>query len=350
MLNTIEKERCYRTFLSEDQVIWAYRIILDRDPESQEAIERHRRHSSLEELRSILLNSPEYKEKKEKVFWGASDLDRFVMEVDNNGGPEAPKTKELYRKFRYISSVSVDSSLDPYSDAYVKQQISLHEEISNRHLNQHENEQTPFDMDRHICAPNPYGRRSVENIGYHISQLANVMFRSGLARGTRLLDMGCGWGMTSELFAFAGMDVTAVDINPRFVELINRRREKSGLPIKALVGSFEEIPTEGKFDAVLFYECLHHAVRPWVALNQVQKLLKPGGKLLLAGEPINNDWPNWGLRLDARSVYVMRKHGWFESGWSPKFIRECIERSGFHVTRLSKDPHPVDWIVVAEKI
>ncbi|MBU6296156.1 MAG: methyltransferase domain-containing protein, partial [Planctomycetes bacterium] len=46
---------------------------------------------------------------------------------------------------------------------------------------------------------------------------------ANLPPGASILDMGCGWGLSSEAMAFSGASVTAVDINPQFVELIEKR-------------------------------------------------------------------------------------------------------------------------------
>lgn len=49
--------------LEREAVIWGYRLMLGRDPESETAIERHQQHSDWMTFRSVLANSPEYKRK-----------------------------------------------------------------------------------------------------------------------------------------------------------------------------------------------------------------------------------------------------------------------------------------------
>jgi SAM-dependent methyltransferase len=148
-----------------------------------------------------------------------------------------------------------------------------------------------------------------------------------------VLDLGCGWGLSSEMMAFAGARVTAVDINPPFVELVRRRAARLGLPIEVVESDFDSYDDDRQYDMVLFYECLHHSLRPWVTLDRIGQLVKPGGKIMWAGEPVNQYWwANWGLRLDCDSVYCMRKFGWWESGWSAEFLTRCFARSGFTLT------------------
>jgi hypothetical protein len=49
--------------LSDEAVTWAYRLFLDRDPESQEVIDRFRRFENTKQLRSSFLASPEGRRK-----------------------------------------------------------------------------------------------------------------------------------------------------------------------------------------------------------------------------------------------------------------------------------------------
>ncbi len=98
-----------------------------------------------------------------------------------------------------------------------------------------------------------------------------------------------------------------------------------------------------------YYECLHHAVRPWIALRAAYERLKPGGRVILAGEPVNDHWKSWGLRVDNLSVYCIRKFGWFESGWSVPFITGCLQRSGFAIDHCGDEGGTIGWIIVGRK-
>jgi SAM-dependent methyltransferase len=162
--------------------------------------------------------------------------------------------------------------------------------------------------------------------------------------------MGCGWGLSSELAAYLGLTVIGVDVNPSFVRLVNERAKRLGHAISAVASTFEDFNAVQPFDIALFYECLHHSVRPWVVICRLAEDLQIGGRLVLAGEPVNDIWwKHWGLRLDALSVYCVRKFGWFESGWSIRFIEEVLYRSGLiPKSHLDNDPE-IGYTIVAEK-
>lgn len=259
-----------------------------------------------------------------------NDLEAFVAESDRLGGPGAPGCEAYWASFTYQPTFEVDQALDPFSDAYVDQQLVLYAEISGRAFDQNQNEQAAFDVAPYAAAVNPYNHPDPSVLALHLRRLTKAIHLAGVSRGDRLLDMGCGWGLSSEIAAYSGLQVTAVDINPGFVELVNTRADRLGWDIQAQLGTFDDFQPTAPVDMVLFYECLHHALRPWTVVERLAgSLAMPAGRIVLAGEPINATWwEHWGLRLDALSVYCIRKFGWFESGWSLDFIRAVFHRCG----------------------
>jgi len=258
------------------------------------------------------------------------DLQAFVEKTDELGGPDSPAALAYWQGFVYKPDVIVDQSLDPLSAEYFDQQIALYREISGRQLDPHENELTDFDIQKCFDAPNPYGRQSPRFVADHARAVCEAIALADLDDHPAVLDLGSGWGLSSELLAFTGCSVMAVDINPRFTELAARRAARMGLEIEATHSSFDEFETEKRFDAVFFYECLHHAQKPWELLRRCGTFVKDDGKLIISGEPINDIWwKSWGLRLDPLSVYCIRRFGWFESGWSMSFLKQMLMDAGF---------------------
>ena len=282
--------------------------------------------------------------------WTADQLDQFVAKSDSLGGPGTPGCQHLWASFSYEPTHQVDQALDPYSEAYVAEQVRLYEEISGRRYDVQKNEHTEFDVDLHIAAPNPYNHPDPGGLAIHLQRLARALRYAKPRRGETLLDMGCGWGLSSEIAAYLGLNVTAVDVNPSFVRLVNERAKRDGRAVSAVASTFEEFAPAEPADIALFYECLHHAVRPWIVVDHLAAALRRGGRLVLAGEPINAHWwKHWGMRLDPISVYCIRKFGWFESGWSIDFIRQILHRSGLVPTTYFDADLDVGYAIVAEK-
>ena len=334
----------------------AYRDVLGRPPESEAAIEAHLAgHRSVADMRTAFARSEEARARPGMppappgTTLGPGDLDAFVLDTDRLGPPGSPEVEAFWAGLSYRPRAQVDETLDPYGEAYVDQQVAVYQEISGRDLDQARHEMSFFDPAPHVTSPNPYAHWTPALVALHVGRVSRAVQHAGLGFGQHVLDMGCGWGSTSEAMAFLGLRVTGVDINPDFVALVNRRAARLGNGIEARVGSFDAIPGDEAFDAALFYESLHHAVRPWLALAAVHARLRPGGTLMLAGEPVNDMWRHWGIRTDMTSVYFVRKFGWFESGWSVAFLRDCVARCGFEVDHFAAEPHGIGWVMTARK-
>ncbi len=256
-------------------------------------------------------------------------LTEFIELVDEAGGPNSPLFDRLVTSFQYEPTVSVDQSLDPLSDAYFEQMIELYEEISGRKLNQDKGELTPLDLPHHINHANPYALEDVDFIASHARAVLTAAMVANLPHKAKILDLGCGWGLSTEMLSFTGAKITAVDINPDFVELVRQRANRRGDVIDVIQSNFDVLDLNTKFDMAFFYECLHHSIRPWKTIVNIERHLAPNGRIVIAGEPINSIWwKNWGLRLDPLSVYCIRKFGWFESGWSADFIKQVFSENG----------------------
>ncbi len=261
-----------------------------------------------------------------------SELDHFVAECDSAGGVAAYFDGTPPGRIELSYRTIVNDTLDPFSEEYVGQQIALYEEISGRSLNQLEGEQAEVGADEKVAKANPYGSNDIRFIAKHARAIISGLMVANPPVGASILDMGSGWGLSSELMAFCGAKVTAVDINPQFVDLNKRRAARLGLPINAKLSTFDTFETDERFDVVFFYECLHHAVRPWEVLERLGRFLNPGGKIVAAGEPYVDFFKHWGLRIEPLSLYCMRKFGWFESGWTQDFLTQAFDRAGFQAS------------------
>lgn len=97
--------------------------------------------------------------------------------------------------------------------------------------------------------------------------------------GKRVLEVGCGRGVGMEiLLALGAAQVTGFDLDPKMVALAQKRLEKYGERAQVFVGDAEAIELPGEsFDAVVEYGILHHVPRWQKALEEIERVLKPGG-------------------------------------------------------------------------
>jgi len=279
-----------------------------------------------------------------------NNLDDFVNWVDNNGGPSILNDVKIQQKFKYHISTIVDTGLEPTSEEYVEQQMQLYREIANRKIDQLVNEQTDFNIEAHSISCNPYNISDPSNFVFHYLRLGHLIQQAGFNPNPNILDMGCGWGLSTEFLGNLGASVTAVDINPKFISLVERRSSKNLYNIKTCVSSFIDFFTVEKYDGILFYECLHHSLDVTRLIEKLKYFLKPGGSIILGGEPIQSMyWDSWGIRLDALSIYCIRKFGWFESGWSEEFIDHAFKRLSFDVN-IKLHPEPIIGYTLSAKL
>jgi len=101
-----------------------------------------------------------------------------------------------------------------------------------------------------------------------------------LKPGDRVLEIGCGTGMFTEIFAATGATIVAVDLSK---DLLDKARARN-LPMEQVVfveKPFEECDVDGPFDAVIGSSVLHH-LEIDVSLRRIFELLKPRGFLSFA--------------------------------------------------------------------
>lgn len=107
-----------------------------------------------------------------------------------------------------------------------------------------------------------------------------------LEAGDVVADIGAGTGLYTLLFAEeVGADgrIYAEDIEPRFLDLINRRAEDSGLDnITAVLGRENDVTLpEGAMDVVFIADTYHYFSDREAVMKSVYRALKPGGSLVL---------------------------------------------------------------------
>ena len=106
-----------------------------------------------------------------------------------------------------------------------------------------------------------------------------IAFISLFAKGSTILDLGCGPGHAAHAMANAGLLVTATDAVP---EMIGRAGTHPG--VRARVATFDDISGENLFDGIWANFSLLHAPRSDMPrhLSALHAALKPEGILHIA--------------------------------------------------------------------
>jgi SAM-dependent methyltransferase len=145
----------------------------------------------------------------------------------------------------------------------------------------------------------------------------------------RILDMGCGAGWTSVFFAKRGYEVIGQDISEDMIDLAreNQTRQGVGDNLSFVSADYESIGVDDQFDAVIFFDCLHHAEDERSAMASAHRALKPGG-LLITHEP------GEGHSTAPGSIAAMELYGVTEKDMPPHLIIQHGLELGFASYRI----------------
>ncbi|HEV2595039.1 MAG TPA: methyltransferase domain-containing protein [Sphingomicrobium sp.] len=110
---------------------------------------------------------------------------------------------------------------------------------------------------------------------------------AGIAPGEKVLDVACGTGVVAITAARRGATVSALDLTPALLEHAreNEKIAECG-PIDWTEGDAERLPyPDDSFDVVLSQFGHMFAPRPDVALGEMRRVLKSGGRIAFATWP-----------------------------------------------------------------
>ncbi|MGD9483333.1 methyltransferase domain-containing protein [Streptomyces sp. TRM70308] len=167
----------------------------------------------------------------------------------------------------------------------------------------------------------------------------------GPGAGT-VLDVGCGDGTAAAVAAplLPGKRIVGCDWSHDALRRANTR-------LSAVRGELAALPfATGAADAVLFSEVIEHLVDPDAALDELHRVLRPGGHLLLS-TPNLAAWYNRGLLLAGvqpvfSEVSLRGVHG--RPGaqvvghlrlYTARALRSMLPAAGFRVVRVTGAPY-----------
>ncbi len=108
-----------------------------------------------------------------------------------------------------------------------------------------------------------------------------------------MLDIGTGTGRMVELFGPHAEQITALDNSPEMLRLARAKLlDDDGSPsgqtsltrkTELKLGDFNRLPMkDGKIDSVIMHQVLHYAQHPEAVLEEVSRVLSPGGFIIVA--------------------------------------------------------------------
>jgi 2-polyprenyl-6-hydroxyphenyl methylase/3-demethylubiquinone-9 3-methyltransferase len=156
-------------------------------------------------------------------------------------------------------------------------------------------------------------------------------------RPVRLLDWGCGAGQMTALLRGRGLDVTAYDYLPGLEEPVVRALEhypevEAHLSSEPVALPFED----GTFDAVLSCGVLEHVQDPDASLEELKRVLEPGGTLYVYKLPNKTSYLEAIARTANRLGAGIYYHGFepYDRIYTERSARALLERHGYRVREL----------------
>ncbi len=125
-------------------------------------------------------------------------------------------------------------------------------------------------------------------IDYALARLHKVVPAG--ERFARVLEVGAGTGFFTINLALGGaLDgarLEATDISQGMLDVCARNGEQHGLTITTTQGDAEDLPyPDDAFDLIIGHAFIHHLPVPGKAIQEMYRVLAPGGRLVIAGEP-----------------------------------------------------------------
>lgn len=144
----------------------------------------------------------------------------------------------------------------------------------------------------------------------------------------RVLDWGCGFGQVSDLMRRAGLDVTPFDYRPDLEEGVVALERYPDLHVRVTADPRRVPFADDSFDAVLSCGVLEHVEDPDASLQELRRVLVPGGTFYVYKLPNRRSY----LEAIARRAGLYY-HGSLEHDrlYDVNSARELFGRHGFVV-------------------
>lgn len=105
----------------------------------------------------------------------------------------------------------------------------------------------------------------------------------GDIQGKKILDVGCGEGYNTRIFAQKGAKVIGIDLSKEMIQLAQEEEKKTNLNIEYFASSWTDLSQfDAEFDIVLSTMALMDGPGYEQALKEFYKVLKPSGELFFS--------------------------------------------------------------------
>ena len=226
---------------------------------------------------------------------------------------------------------------DPFSADYRAFQLEFYEHIANEAYSVSK-EEVDFNFDHEIQWPYPYGTKSANTVGTYLMGYGWLIKKMNLPAGSRVLEIGSGFGALTYHLARMGYQVTCLDINQSLLDFIKARTAELPQQIETICGDMAAVEIPGTYDAAIFNASLHHSLEHRSVIQRLDSVLSENGIIAFTSEPVVPDdsvlvpYP-WGIRLGGLSMWTIREKGCLELGFHQSYFTRLLKELGYNLTR-----------------
>jgi ubiquinone/menaquinone biosynthesis C-methylase UbiE len=168
--------------------------------------------------------------------------------------------------------------------------------------------------------------------------LINILQSMQIPGNGRILEVGSGPGWVTEILLMLGFSVESLEPSADLIKIARERcsslashyRQSTTPLVQFHQSTLEEIEfDEESFDAILFFDVLHHVVNEELAINKSFRFLKPGGCLGV----VEGAWHPEFKALEQALVEEMAKFGTLENPFSTEYLDYLLTKAGFVETK-----------------
>jgi SAM-dependent methyltransferase len=133
------------------------------------------------------------------------------------------------------------------------------------------------------------GSAHIRAIAESRAQVLELLESEPLAPGSTVLEIGADVGWSSSILLDAGCRVVAIDITDHILHV----PDQDSINLCRLLADMNRIPlADATVDAVFAASCVHHSWDLGLTFREIARVLKPGGRAYLCGEPLPA-WPRY---------------------------------------------------------
>lgn len=139
-----------------------------------------------------------------------------------------------------------------------------------------------------------------------------------------VLSIGCG--LAVELLLLRKRGYNTIGLDPQQSFLLKGKKGGNADDLIQAIG--EQIPLrDGTFDLVLLFEVLEHVMKPALVLNEINRLLKPGGILFVTVPNRFYPFETHGIQFRGKQIQNILGIGIPFFSMAPGFLRRRFERA-----------------------